>query len=94
MIDCTQERLGIWSHWLVADAPYGATANLAWLVEEKGIEPHLQVFDKSGDNAGFHTSGCPDRHRAAGEGKDEQCATGVVNSAAGVLNGKRNAVCR
>ena len=32
---------------LAADAGYGDAANLAWLVEEKGIKPHIPVFDKS-----------------------------------------------
>ena len=50
MIDRTQERFGIWPHRLVADAAYGSAANLAWLVEEKGIEPHIPVFEKSGRN--------------------------------------------
>jgi transposase len=52
MIDRTQERFGIWPHRLVADAAYGSAANLAWLVEEKGIEPHIPVFDKSGRTDG------------------------------------------
>jgi transposase len=47
MIDRTQERFGIWPERLVADTAYGTAANLAWLVEEKSIEPHIPVFDKS-----------------------------------------------
>lgn len=47
MIERTHERLGLWPCRLVADAGYGDAANLAWLVEEKGIEPHIPVFDKS-----------------------------------------------
>jgi hypothetical protein len=27
--------------------PAGTAAMLAWLVEERGIEPHIPVFDKS-----------------------------------------------
>jgi hypothetical protein len=27
--------------------PYGSAENLAWLVHERGIEPHIPVFDKS-----------------------------------------------
>jgi len=30
-----------------ADAGYGDAPNLAWLVEDKGIAPHIPVFDKS-----------------------------------------------
>lgn len=35
-----------------ADAAYGSAANLAWLVEDKSIEPHIPVFDKSARNDG------------------------------------------
>ena len=36
----------------MADAAYGSAANLAWLVEDKSIEPHIPVFDKSARNDG------------------------------------------
>jgi transposase len=52
MIERTQERFGIWPERLVADAAYGSAANLAWLVEDKSIEPHIPVFDKSARNDG------------------------------------------
>lgn len=32
---------------LMGDTAYGASANLGYLVDEKGIEPHMPVFDKS-----------------------------------------------
>src|ERR671913_745533 len=47
MIERTQARFGLWPERLAADAGYGDAANLAWLAEEKGIEPHIPVFDKS-----------------------------------------------
>ena len=47
MIDRTQERFGLWPARLAADAAYGSAENLAWLVHERGIEPHVPVFDKS-----------------------------------------------
>jgi len=47
MLERTQERFGLWPEKLVADAAYGSAPNLAWLVEDKGIEPHIPVFDKS-----------------------------------------------
>src|SRR5436190_21154049 len=47
MIDRTQERFGLWPERLTADAAYGSAENLAWLVHERGIEPHIRVFDKS-----------------------------------------------
>ena len=47
MIDRTRERFGLWPERLSADAAYGSAENLAWLVHERGIEPHIPVFDKS-----------------------------------------------
>jgi hypothetical protein len=47
MIDRVQARFGLRPERLTADASYGDAANLAWLVEEKGIAPHIPVFDKS-----------------------------------------------
>ena len=47
MIERTRARFGLWPERLAADAGYGDAANLAWLVEEKGIKPHIPVFDKS-----------------------------------------------
>lgn len=52
MIERTQERFGIWPERLVADAAYGSAPNLAWLVEDKSIEPHIPVFDKSARSDG------------------------------------------
>jgi len=45
MIDRTQERFGLWPERLTADTAYGSAENLAWLVHERGIEPHIPVFD-------------------------------------------------
>jgi len=47
MVERAHERFGLKPVRLAADAGYGDAANLAWLVEEKGIEPHIPVFDKS-----------------------------------------------
>jgi transposase len=47
MIERAQERFGLWPARLAADTGYGSAENLAWLVHEKGIEPHIRVFDKS-----------------------------------------------
>jgi transposase len=47
MIDRTQERFDLWPERLAADTAYGSAENLAWLVHERGIEPHIPVFDKS-----------------------------------------------
>src|SRR6195952_1113219 len=47
MIERTEERFGLKPERLVGDAAYGAAPMLNWLVEEKGIAPHIPVFDKS-----------------------------------------------
>jgi hypothetical protein len=32
---------------LVADAGYGSAEMIGWLVDERGIEPHVKLIDKS-----------------------------------------------
>jgi hypothetical protein len=47
MIERTEERFGLKPERLVGDTAYGAAPMLNWLVEEKGIAPHIPVFDRS-----------------------------------------------
>jgi hypothetical protein len=47
MIERTEERFGLKPARLVGDTAYRAAPMLNWLVEEKGIAPHIPVFDKS-----------------------------------------------
>jgi hypothetical protein len=47
MIERTHDHFGLWPQRLAADTGYGSAEMLAWLVHEKGIEPHVPVFDKS-----------------------------------------------
>ncbi|QDM22697.1 IS1182 family transposase [Tardiphaga sp. vice154] len=47
MIDRTEERLGLRPERLAADSAYGSAEMLGWLVDERAIEPHIPVFDKS-----------------------------------------------
>ena len=47
MIERAQERFGLWPERLAADTAYGSAEMLDWLVHERGIEPHIPVFDKS-----------------------------------------------
>jgi len=47
MIDRTAEQLGVSPERLAADTGYGSAEMLAWLVDERQIEPHIPVFDKS-----------------------------------------------
>jgi transposase len=53
MLDRTQERFGLWPERLAADSGYGDAANLAWLVHERGIEPHIPVFEKNRTDGSF-----------------------------------------
>jgi len=52
MIDRTAERLEIKPSRLAADTGYGSAEMLAWLVDEREIEPHIPVFDKSNRSDG------------------------------------------
>jgi hypothetical protein len=47
MIERTADRLEVTPSRLAADTGYGSDEMLAWLVDERGIEPHIPVFDKS-----------------------------------------------
>jgi transposase len=54
MIGRTEARFGLKPSWLAADTAYGSAPNLDWLVNEKGIAPHVPVIDKSKrDNGTF-----------------------------------------
>src|SRR6202165_4375497 len=53
MLDRTQERFGIWPERLAADTGHGDAANLAWLVHERGVEPHIPVFEKNRTDGSF-----------------------------------------
>jgi hypothetical protein len=52
MIDRTEDRLGLCPERLAADSAYGSAEMLGWLVDERAIEPHIPVFDKSGRDDG------------------------------------------
>ncbi len=47
MIDRVEERFDLKPNRLVGDTNYGSAAMVGWLVEEKQIEPHVPVVDKS-----------------------------------------------
>src|SRR4249919_3308957 len=47
MIERTQERFGLKPERLAADTAYGSAATLEWIVNEKGIAPHIPVWDRS-----------------------------------------------
>jgi Transposase DDE domain len=47
MIERVDDRFDLWPERLIADTGYGSAEMLNWLVHERGIEPHIPVFDKS-----------------------------------------------
>jgi hypothetical protein len=47
MIERVEERFGVKSKHIIGDMAYGAAPLLGWLVQEKQIEPHVPVWDKS-----------------------------------------------
>jgi hypothetical protein len=47
MIERVEARLDLYPERLAADTAYGSAEMLHWLVHERGIEPHVPVFDKS-----------------------------------------------
>jgi transposase len=52
MLDRVEHRFQIKPNRLIGDTAYGSTSMLAWLVEDKGIEPHVPVWDKASRNDG------------------------------------------
>jgi transposase len=47
MIDRSIESFDLYPERLIGDTAYGSAEMLDWLVDDRGIEPHIPVFDKS-----------------------------------------------
>lgn len=47
MVDRVEERFELKPERLIADMAYGTAPMLGWMVEEKAIEPHVPVWDKT-----------------------------------------------
>lgn len=47
MVDRVGERFDLTPQRLIGDTAYGTAPMLGWMVEEKGIEPHVPVWDRS-----------------------------------------------
>lgn len=54
MIDRVEARFGLKPQRLVGDTAYGSATMLNWMVEDKQIEPHVPVFDKSEGKEGLY----------------------------------------
>jgi len=60
MIDRVDHRFALKPTRLIGDMAYGAADLLAWMVNDKAIEPHVPVWDKT-----QRTDNEADRRRAA-----------------------------
>src|SRR5271155_4777324 len=47
MLDRTAEQFDVTPARLVADGGYGSAEMVGWLVDERGIEPHVKLIDKT-----------------------------------------------
>ena len=47
MLDRTAEQFDVTPSRLVADGGYGSAEMVGWLVDERGIEPHVKLIDKA-----------------------------------------------
>ncbi|KZS00894.1 Uncharacterized protein APZ42_002629, partial [Daphnia magna] len=47
MVDRVQEQFGLKPERLIGDTAYGTAPMLSWMVDEKGIEPHVPVWDRT-----------------------------------------------
>jgi len=90
MIDRTKDRFDLYPARLAADSGYGSAEMLGWLVHERGIEPHVTVFDKSARKDGtfsrqdFTYDHEGDVYRCPG-GKMLTCKGTLVNDGATLL---------
>jgi transposase len=47
MVDRVEQKFELMPRRLIGDMAYGTAPMLAWMVEDKGIEPHVPVWDKT-----------------------------------------------
>ena len=47
MIERVEERMALKTQKLIGDTAYGTAEILGWMVEDKGIEPHVPVWEKA-----------------------------------------------
>ena len=109
MIERTEERFGLKPERLVGDTAYGAAPMLNWLVEEKGIAPHIPVFDKSKRDDGtfsrsdfrydptndvYHCPGGKRLGRAAPCTRAKRCCIAQASSTATFAHSNRSAAQR
>ena len=47
MVERSLDRFDLYPERLIGDSAYGSAEMLNWLVHDRGIEPHIPVYDKS-----------------------------------------------
>jgi len=47
MVERSLDRFDLYPERLIGDSAYGSAEMLNWLVHDRGIEPHIAVYDKS-----------------------------------------------
>ena len=57
MLDRTVEQFDVTPSRLVADGGYGSAEMVGWLVDERGIEPHVKLIDKTERTDGTFSRG-------------------------------------
>ena len=97
MIDRVEQRFALKPERLIGDTAYGGAPFLNWLVQDKGIEPYIPVWDKSKrvdgtlSHAQFTYDEQNDRYSCPG-GKHLH-TTGQVTSEGTILYRSRNVEC-
>jgi transposase len=98
MLDRVDQRFGLHPNRLAADSAYGTADMLNWLVNTRGIEPHIPVFDKSArtddtfSRSDFLYDGAADLYRCPG-GKTLATNGTVVNDGTTLLYRARKRDC-
>ena len=82
MIERTEDCFGLCPERLAADSAYGSAEMLGWLVNERAIEPHIPVFDKSARDDGTFSRGDFDYNQ---EADIYVCPAGKVLTSTGTL---------
>ena len=55
MLNRVEQRLGLKPDRLIGDTAYGVASMLDWMVQEKGIEPHVPVWEKMDNHPNVFT---------------------------------------
>ena len=105
MLERVEEKYGMKPDRLVGDTNYGSAAILNWLIEEKGIAPHVPVLDKSERNDGtfsrsdFQWNGqsneyrCPQGHALRADRRSFKKSRSRVTKAGTVIYRSSQPVC-